>query len=154
MYYLFRSSNINSQKEGVKVKKTTYITTRYDIKEGIYVEIVPETDGAYETYSFSLCVDMYDKKTHMFSVLQKDCPPEVWEEMVKNNYRSYLHSKLKDMRRERNLTQRELASLSGINLRMIEYYEQGYKSLNKATGESLLKLSMALGCKVEDLLDL
>ena len=46
-----------------------------------------------------------------------------------------------------------LAEKSGVSLRMIQQYEQGAKDINKASGESLVALSRALGCRMEDLLE-
>ena len=51
-------------------------------------------------------------------------------------------------------SQAGLAKRSGVNLRMIQFYEQGYKELNKASAITIWRLANALGCKMEDLLDL
>ena len=61
-------------------------------------------------------------------------------------------SALKLLRQKRNLTQEQLATLSGVNLRSIRSYEQGTNELAKAQGETLLMLAKALSCSVEDLL--
>ena len=50
------------------------------------------------------------------------------------------------------LTQKELASLAGVPLRVIRSYEQGQRSLENAGAESILRLSRALSCQIEDLL--
>lgn len=62
-------------------------------------------------------------------------------------------SKLKRIREEKNITQIKLAEESGVNLRILQYYEQGYKDINKAQAITLYKLAQALECKVEDLLE-
>lgn len=62
-------------------------------------------------------------------------------------------SNLKRLREEKGLSQSQLANASGANLRMIQHYEQGVKDINKANGENLYKLSKALDCQIEDLLD-
>jgi transcriptional regulator with XRE-family HTH domain len=62
-------------------------------------------------------------------------------------------SKLKDKRTALGLSQSELAASSGVSLRMIQHYEQGFKDINKAQVGTIVKLSRALGCKVEDLVD-
>ena len=61
-------------------------------------------------------------------------------------------SALKLLRQKRNLTQEQLATLSGVNLRSIRSYEQGTNELAKAQGETLLMLAKALNCSVEDLI--
>lgn len=50
------------------------------------------------------------------------------------------------------LTQKALAKNSGVSVRMIEQYEQGKKDINKASAETVYKLSQALGCSMEDLI--
>ena len=59
---------------------------------------------------------------------------------------------LKRQRTLAGLTQKELASLSGVPLRVIRSYEQGQRSLENAGAESILRLSRALSCQIEDLL--
>lgn len=61
--------------------------------------------------------------------------------------------KLKQYRERLGYTQKELAYRSGINYRSLQDYEQGHKRLVSANGETLLRLSMALGCSVEQLFD-
>lgn len=63
-------------------------------------------------------------------------------------------SNLKKIREEKNVTQIKLAEVSGVSLRMIQYYEQGVKDINKAQGITLYKISQALECKIEDILEL
>ena len=59
---------------------------------------------------------------------------------------------LREIRRQRNLTQKELAQRSGVNFRSLQDYEQGHKKLTSANGDILLRLSTVLGCTTEDLL--
>lgn len=61
-------------------------------------------------------------------------------------------STLKEFRQKRNLTQEELALLSGVNIRSIRSYEQSQNKLFKAQGEILLMLAKTLDCTIEDLL--
>lgn len=62
-------------------------------------------------------------------------------------------SNLKRIREEKNITQAELSEASGVNIRMIQHYEQGYKDINKAQGITLHALAQALECKIEDLIE-
>jgi transcriptional regulator with XRE-family HTH domain len=50
-------------------------------------------------------------------------------------------------------TQAALAKLSGVSLRSIQMYEQRNKDINKASAESLYRISKVLGCTIEDLLE-
>lgn len=62
-------------------------------------------------------------------------------------------SKLKTIREEKNITQKDLAERSGVNIRMIQYYEQGVKDINKAQGLTLQAIAKSLECNIEDLLE-
>ena len=59
---------------------------------------------------------------------------------------------LREIRKSRNLTQKELAQRSGVNFRSLQDYEQGHKKLMSASGDILLRLSTVLGCTTEELL--
>ena len=59
---------------------------------------------------------------------------------------------LREIRKNRNLTQRELAQKSGVNFRSLQDYEQGHKKLTSASGDILMRLSTVLGCTAEELL--
>ena len=59
---------------------------------------------------------------------------------------------LREIRKSRNLTQKELALKSGVNFRSLQDYEQGHKKLTSASGDILLRLSTVLGCTTEELM--
>lgn len=61
-------------------------------------------------------------------------------------------STLKTIRQKRNLTQEELALLSGVNIRSIRSYEQKDNDILKAQGDTLQKLAKTLDCTIEELL--
>lgn len=54
---------------------------------------------------------------------------------------------------ERNMSRRRLSNLSGVNIRMIGYYENKVKDINKASVMTVKKLADALHCKIEDLIE-
>ena len=60
---------------------------------------------------------------------------------------------LKRIRTAYGCTQAELAQRSNVSLRSIQMYEQRNKDINKASAESLYRISKVLGCTVEDLLE-
>lgn len=62
-------------------------------------------------------------------------------------------SKLKEIRKASGLSQSGLSESSDVSIRMIQYYEQGSKDINKANGETLYKLSKSLKCKMEDIIE-
>lgn len=61
--------------------------------------------------------------------------------------------KLHTKRLEAGLSQRALAEKSGVGIRAIQSYEQGWRNINKASAVSILALADALGCKAEDILE-
>lgn len=72
-------------------------------------------------------------------------------ELIKQSFPKE-ESTLKLLRKKRQLTQEQLALLSGVNIRSIRSYEQGENELIKAQGEILQMLANALDCTIEDLL--
>ena len=62
-------------------------------------------------------------------------------------------SKLKNIRTQRGYSQSKLAELSGVNIRMIQHYEQGAKDINLAQSMTVHKLAQALECNMEELLE-
>ena len=75
------------------MKKSTYITTRFDVGDRFYVEVSP--DG--EWYDFVLCMEGYGIKSFMFGLYKKDCPEEMWEEIIEANVEDYIEVFLDDM---------------------------------------------------------
>ncbi|MCL2151480.1 MAG: helix-turn-helix domain-containing protein [Oscillospiraceae bacterium] len=60
---------------------------------------------------------------------------------------------LKRIREVSGLSQSQLAAQAEVSLRSIQMYEQRNKDINKAHAITLAKISRALGCEVEDLLE-
>ena len=64
-------------------------------------------------------------------------------------------SKLQARRKAAGLSQSQLAAkVEGLNLRTLQYYEQGALDINKAAAITVYRLAVALGVPVEDLLEL
>jgi transcriptional regulator with XRE-family HTH domain len=61
---------------------------------------------------------------------------------------------LKRLRLDKKISQSKLAELSGVNVRLIQDYEQGHKQINNAMAISVYRLAEALDCTVGDLLEL
>ena len=68
------------------MNKTKYITTRFDISDDFYVEVIQ--NGV--TVDFILCKKDAGVKTFMFGLSPKHCPPETWEELIINNVNDYI----------------------------------------------------------------
>jgi transcriptional regulator with XRE-family HTH domain len=62
--------------------------------------------------------------------------------------------KLSEKRKQMKISQKKLSDLSGVSVCSIRAYEQGTKDVNKAQGITLYKLSKALKCNVEDILEI
>lgn len=60
---------------------------------------------------------------------------------------------LKRFRDYSGMSQSELAEESGVSLRSIQMYEQKNKDINKAQVVTVMKLAKAIGCEVEDLIE-
>lgn len=61
---------------------------------------------------------------------------------------------LKRIRLDKNISQSKLAELSGVNVRLIQDYEQGRKQINNAMAISVYRLAETLDCTVGDLLEI
>ena len=66
---------------------------------------------------------------------------------------AYLQTRLRERRSNCGLSQSELAKEADVPLRQIQMFEQGQRDINKTSAITLLKLSKALHCKMEDLLE-
>ena len=60
---------------------------------------------------------------------------------------------LKRIRSTYGCSQSELAQRSQVSLRSIQMYEQRHKDINKASVDTVHRLSKVLGCTVEDLME-
>lgn len=60
-------------------------------------------------------------------------------------------NKLKEIRESKNISRSALAVATGINLRNLEAYEQGRRSLSKASVETVYKIASMLGVSIEEL---
>ena len=61
-------------------------------------------------------------------------------------------SKLKKLRTEKNMTQKQLAAGSGVNIRQIQRVENGDSDMSNITLGNAIKLADALGVDVKELL--
>ena len=62
-------------------------------------------------------------------------------------------SRLKFMREDKGMSQSRLSEASGVSLRLIQAYEQGYKDINKAQVVTVLQLVEALDCDVYEIIN-
>lgn len=74
---------------------------------------------------------------------------DIFDEM-RTDARSH---QLANSARAAGLSQSQLAKASGVGVRSIQLYEQRQKDINKAQGIALYRLSRALRCTMEQLLE-
>lgn len=62
-------------------------------------------------------------------------------------------TKLQRLRVKKGLSQSELAEISGVPFRRIQYYEQKSRPIEGARLDVICKLCLALDCKIEDIIE-
>ena len=65
----------------------------------------------------------------------------------------YPETNLKRIRTAYGCTQADLAKKSDVSLRSIQMYEQRNKDINKASADTIYRISKVLGCSMEDLIE-
>ena len=75
------------------------------------------------------------------------------DRMEELRHRRDLVTRLKYYRTKLGMSQSELARICDIPLKTIQNYEQRQKDINKAQFDYILRLSRALHCRAEDLVD-
>lgn len=81
--------------EMMSLKRTTYVTTRYDVYGGFYVEVTKNPEKDY--VDFVLCRENYGFKSYMIGIPTKDCPESVWEDIIRRNVDSYIAGFIQDI---------------------------------------------------------
>lgn len=95
----------------------------------------------------------YSDLEKMYSTLHEADISKFTEIIDKKIREYYSQTNLKKYRTNSDKTQRELADISGVSLRSIQMYEQRQKDINKASGETLYRLSKALSIPIELLIE-
>ena len=73
--------------------------------------------------------------------------PKIEEELAKSG-----NVKLRECRKKAGLSQAQLAEKAGISVRVYQNYEQGVRDIEKAQLSVLLKICIALDCRMSDIL--
>ncbi len=104
-------------------------------------------------YSELFGIYSFDDMKRMFPTLH-EADISKFVEITESRMRLlFPETNLKRIRNQYGCSQSELAEMSGVGLRSIQMYEQRNKDINKASAESLFRLSKALGCRMEDLIE-
>lgn len=133
-----------------------------DITEIPYIDYPPEywvgwILAYYQWYTgkpfAAICKRIsYQSMIDMYGVLHEADPSKavsVFDRMMKNDG----ETNLARLRKNRGLSQAQLAKAADISVRSIQLYEQRQTNINKAQHNHLKSLSKALGCTIEDILE-
>ena len=104
-------------------------------------------------YSEIFKVLSFDKLQRMYYTLHEaDITKfvDIADEQIREHFK---FSNLKRIRTVYGCSQAALAKQAGVTLRSIQMYEQRRKDINKASAETLYRISKVLGCTVEDLIE-
>lgn len=75
---------------------------------------------------------------------------DIADEKIREHFKE---TNLKRIRSSYGCTQAELAKRSAVTLRSIQMYEQRNKDINRASADTLYRISKVLGCDMESLLE-
>lgn len=89
----------------------------------------------------------------MYHILHEADITKVVEIIDERMKKFFTETNLKRLRKIYGCTQSELSKLSGTSLRSIQMYEQRNKDINKASLETVYRISKAIGCTIEDLIE-
>ena len=95
----------------------------------------------------------YEELLSLYSTLHEADISRTIELIDEKRAISKHETNLKHIRTAYGCSQSELARISGVSLRSIQMYEQRNKDINKAQAATIMSLAIALGCRMEDLID-
>lgn len=61
--------------------------------------------------------------------------------------------KLQNIRKTIGMSQSQLANKANINIRTLQHYEQRGKNFDHSRIDTILKICLALNCKIEDVIE-
>lgn len=64
-----------------------------------------------------------------------------------------MHTKLKEIRMKRGLTQNRLSHISGVNKRTLEQYESARRDISGANIKTLAHIALVLNVKIWEIID-
>ena len=94
-----------------------------------------------------------DDIIHMYPLYHEMDLSHSVEQMDRLLKKAYPQTRLRERRSNCGMSQSELAAEADVPLRQIQLFEQGQRDINKTSAITLLKLSKALHCRMEDLLE-
>ncbi|MCR5467494.1 MAG: helix-turn-helix domain-containing protein [Lachnospiraceae bacterium] len=141
------------EKASIKYKKT---------KDVMYEDKSPEYWAGwaltyyqwYRNYPFRYILKAvpFEKLLRMYNIYHEMDIMKLIESMDKMVAECYSDTALKRFRELIGISQKELAERAGVPLRQIQLFEQRQRDITKAQAATVLKLSKALFCGMEELL--
>ena len=105
------------------------------------------------SYSEIFRVFSWDDLQRMYYTLH-EADISKFVDIAQERIREYFkETNLKRIRTSYGCTQAQLAKRAGVSLRSIQMYEQRNKNINRASAETLYRISRVLGCTMENLLE-
>lgn len=139
-------------------------TSFTDEEDIMFLDKSPEYWGGwalayYQWYSLRSFMDILtavplSRIIEMYPVYHEMDIRQFTDHMDERMKEAYPTTRLKDRRVNKGLSQSELAAESGVALRQIQLFEQRKRNINNAAAITLFRLSKALYCRMEDLIEL
>lgn len=138
-------------RENVKIKATQPMDKTPEYWAGWAI-------AAYQWYSAYRFKDIFEKiklsdVIRMYPIFHEMNISQFYDAIDEKMNADQGDTKLKKIREARGISQAVLAKESGVQIRSIQMYEQRNNDIDKAQAKTLYRLSLALGCSIEDLLE-
>lgn len=134
-----------------------------DVEDVMFLDKSPEYWAGwalayYQWYTGSSFMDILkavslDNLIQMYPLYHEMDISRFVDQMNKKMKETYPHTCLRERRSRCGYSQSELAAAAGVPLRQIQLFEQGQRDINKTSAATLFKLSRALNCSMENLLE-
>ena len=102
---------------------------------------------------WAVCYFSYEDLVNMYHTLHEADITKFTDIVDEKMREHFKDTNLKRIRTSYGCTQAELAKRSGVTLRSIQMYEQRNKDINKASADTLYRISKVLGCSMESLIE-
>lgn len=142
------------EKCGLDISKKPETITRYDTGDAYWSGYILAYYQWHTAESFSLI----NTRIHLsdilllYPALHTASEEKGIETIFDKVNESSMVSRLQAYRRRLGLSQRQLADLSGVNVRTLQQYEIGDKDIKKASAEKVISLSKVLLCRPDEIL--
>ena len=122
------------------MKRTTCVLTRFDVRDGFYVEVAPEVKPQSEDkwIEFVLCKEGYGIKNFMFGLKTEDCPEHEWEDIIEAEVDDHIEMFIEEMAKWDGADYCDSHDCAGRTYEAIEMHNNHVDKLQDL-GDTLLK---------------